>query len=147
MPYRNLLVLFCLILVTNMAMADDSRRHLKVDGMSVYLGVMPAQITQKYLAMHDGSAEKEHRYHVLVALFDSKSGKRITDARVKAAVFPLGLQRSPEELEPMRNDLLSYGNYFTLHKPELYRIRVEIRRGDNDEHLSIAEFVFQRPLD
>lgn len=46
----------------------------------------------------------------------------------------------------MRGESVSYGNYFILHKPERYRIRVEIRRGD-DEHLSVAEFVFQRPLD
>ena len=146
MPYRNLLVFFCLVFAANITMADDSRRHQLVNGLSVYLGVIPAQITQEYPGMHGGDAGKEHRYHVLVALFDRKSGKRITDARVKAAVFPLGLERSPEELESMRNEPLSYGNYFTLHKPELYRIRVEIRRGD-DKHLSLAEFVFQRPLD
>ncbi len=146
MLYRNLLVFFCLVFAANMAMADDSKRHLKINGMSVYLGVIPAQITQDYPGMHSAAAGAEHRYHVLVALFDSKSGKRITDARVKAAVFPLGLERSPEELEPMRGEPLSYGNYFTLHKPELYRIRVEIQRGD-DGHLSVAEFVFQRPLD
>ncbi len=140
------LVFFCLIFFTNMAMADDSKRHLQINGMSVYLGVIPAQLSQEHPAMHGGFAGEEHRYHVLVALFDSRSGKRITDASVKAAVFPLGLERSPEALEAMRSEPLSYGNYFTLHKPELYRIRVEIRRGDNG-HLSVAEFVFQRPLD
>lgn len=129
MSYRNLLVFFCLVFFANMAMADDSKRHLQINGMSVYLGVIPAQITQEHSAMHGGSADEEHRYHVLVALFDSKSGKRITDARVKAAVFPLGLERIPKELEAMRGESLSYGNYFTLHQPELYRIRVEIRRG------------------
>ncbi|VAX04532.1 hypothetical protein MNBD_GAMMA20-2390 [hydrothermal vent metagenome] len=146
MSYRNPLVFFCLVLFTTMVMADDSKRHLQINGMSVYLGVIPAQITQEHPAMHGGSASGEHRYHVLVALFDSRSGKRITDARVKAAVFPLGLARPAKELEAMRGESLSYGNYFTLHKPELYRIRVEIRRGDNG-HLSVAEFVFQRPLD
>ncbi len=146
MLYRNILVFFCLIFVANVAMADDPQRHQQVDGMDIYLGVIPAQITQEHPGMHGGAGGKEHRYHVLVALFDSRSGKRITDASVKAAVFPLGLRRSPEELEPMRGEPLSYGNYFTLHKPERYRIRVEIRRGD-DKHLSVVEFVFQRPLD
>ncbi len=146
MPLGRLLVFLCLIVVTNVALADGLKRYAQTDGISVYLGVIPAQITQKYPGMHGGVPGNEHRYHVLVALFDNKSGKRITDATVKAAVYPLGLERPPRRLEPMRNDLLSYGNYFTLHEPEPYRVRVEILRGD-DQQPSVAEFVFQRPLD
>jgi hypothetical protein len=147
MLYRNLLISFCLLFTTSLAIADELERHQRVDGMSVYLGVIPAQLIQEYSGgMHGGDADKEHRYHVLVALFDSKSGERIIDARIKATVSPLGLGGSTKELEVMHGELLSYGNYFTLHKPELYRIRVEIQREKGGAK-SMANFVFRRPRD
>jgi len=146
MLYKNVLVYFCLLFVTNLVMADGSERYQQVDGMSVYLGVIPAQLTQKqHPGMHGGS-DKEHRYHVLVALFDVKSGERITDARLKATVAPLGFGGVTKELEPMRSEPISYANYFTMHKPELYRILVEIRRGE-DKTKSVANFVYRRPRD
>ncbi len=145
MSYRNLLVFCCLLFAANLAIADDSERHQQVDGLSVYLGVIPAQLTQEHPGMHGGASDKEHRYHLLVALFDARSGERITDAKLKATVSSLGLGGSTKALEPMRDEPLSYGNYFIMHKPELYRIRVEIRRGDSKP--SVASFVFQRPRD
>ena len=146
MSHRNLLVFFGLLFAANLAMADDSERHQRVDGMSVYLGVIPAQLTQEHPGMHGGASDKAHRYHVLVALFDSKSNQRITDARVKATVSPLGLGGRTKALEPMNEELLSYGNYFTMGKPELYRIRVEIQRGKGGDK-SVANFIYQRPRD
>ena len=146
MPYRNLSVFFCLLFAASLVLAGNSERHQQVDGMDIYLGVIPAQLTQEHSGMHGSEADRKHSYHILVALFDSKSRKRITDARVKATVSLLGMGGSTKELEPMRDEALSYGNYFTLHEPELYRIKFEIRRGDS-KHLSVAKFVFQRPRD
>ena len=148
MVNKNPVVLCCLLLLFGQAVADDSNRHLQVDGMSVYLGVIPAQLTQQHPEMHGGGADKEHRYHLLIALLDSSSSERITDAQLKATVSLLGLAGSTKSLEPMHGaqSIMSYGNYFTMPKPELYRIRVEIRRGDS-KHLSVANFVFQRPRD
>ncbi len=144
MLYRNLLAGFCFLFAANLAIAADAERHQQVDGMNIYLGVIPAQLTQEHPGMHSGGADKKHRYHVLVALFDIKSGKRITDAKIKATISPLGMGGDTKELEPMHSKLLSYGNYFTLHRPELYRIRVEIQRKES-EGSSVANFVFQRP--
>ncbi len=135
-----------LLFAVTAVMASDSERHQQVDGMDIYLGVMPAQLTQEHPGMHGSKVDKEHSYHVLVALFDSKTRMRITDARVKATVSLLGMGGSTRKLEPMRDEPLSYGNYFILHEPELYRIKVQIRRGDS-KHVSVAEFVFRRPRD
>ncbi|OYZ23670.1 MAG: hypothetical protein B7Y23_09955 [Sulfurovum sp. 16-42-52] len=92
MLYKNVLILLLLIFGTNLVMADDSQRYQKVDGMSIYLGVIPAQLTQKYSSMHGGVTSNEHSYHIVIALFDSKSGKRITNARVKASVAALSMK-------------------------------------------------------
>ncbi len=140
MLYKNMFVFFCLLFAASLVMAGDSERHLQVDGMNVYLGVIPAQLTSE--KMHNSATSKEHNYHVLIAVFDSKSGARITDAKLKATVAPLGLGGHSKELEVMPGDALSYGNYFVMHKPGRYRILVEIQRG---ETTSMAHFVYQRP--
>ena len=146
MLFRNLLISLCFLFAATLAMAGDSERHQMVDGMSVYLGVIPAQFVKDHPGMHGGSGDKKHNYHVLVALFDGKSGERITDANVKATVSPLGMAGSSKHMEAMHGDIVSYGNYFTLQKPEAYRILVEIRRG-KDGDKSEANFVYRRPRD
>lgn len=49
---------------------------------------------------------------MVVALFESVSGRRITDAQVTAQVSELGLAGPVERLERMViGDAISYGNY------------------------------------
>ncbi len=146
MVYRNAIAICSLLLWFGHAVADDAQRHQRVGGMDVYLGVIPAQLTQGHLKMHGGASLEEHRYHVLVALFDNKTGKRITNAEIKATVSPLGQMGKTKMLESMHEEVRSFGNYFTLHKPEHYRIKVEIQRGDKMPVVT-ANFVYQRPRD
>ncbi len=142
MLYRNIAVFFCLLFAASLVMADDSSRHLQVEGMDVYLGVIPAQLTSE--KMHNSATPKEHGYHILIALFDRKSGLRITDAKLKASVGLVGVTGSSKELEVMPGNALSYGNYFMMHQPERYRIVVEIKRKESNVK-STASFVYQRP--
>ncbi|NIR30549.1 MAG: hypothetical protein GWN84_14815 [Gammaproteobacteria bacterium] len=104
--------------------------HRVVDGMSIFIGVMPAQAIAKRggveATMH-GGAGGAHSYHVMVALFDHADGQRITDARVTATVGEIGMAKESEPLEPMHaGGVVTYGNYFTLPRAGLYRIRIEI---------------------
>ncbi len=54
-----------------------------VDGVAIYLGVMPAQIVQGHpkehpeVGMHGGAPTRGDRVHVVVALFDNATGGRI----------------------------------------------------------------------
>ena len=134
---------------SNSAMASDSKYHKIVDGMSVYFGIIPAQLIHGHGSMHnDGSSikSKVYTYHVLVAIFDNDSGKRITDARLKATITPLGTKGETKKLEPMHGDLVSYGNFFAMPEISPYTIKVEIQRRDNRVK-SIVEFTFKRPRD
>jgi len=106
-----------------------------VDGLTVYLGVLPAAMIQGHDAghteavMHDGVPHGEHAYHVMVAIFDADSGERIEDATVVAEVSPLGSSPVQRSLEPMQiADTITYGNYFTMAGDGLYRIAVSISR-------------------
>ena len=133
---------------TSSIMAEHAERHQTVNGLSVYFGVIPAQLIVGHGSMHRSTdmIHGKHTYHILVALFDNKSGERITDAKMKATVTPLGMKGLSKKLEPMHGDLISYGNYFTMSEVTSYTIKVEIRRTDN-EVKSIAHFTYKRPRD
>ena len=147
MLYRKIFVFLFFILSTDMAMATHSERHQTVNGMSIYFGALPAQIIQDHEDMHGGNENTgKYTYHIVIALFDSKTGKRIMYAKVKATVIPLGMKGVTKKLEPMHANLKSYGNYFVLHNAAPYTIRVEIQRSGSGK-ISIAEFTFTRPRD
>ena len=146
MFYRNFIVGLCFLFATSLAVASDSERHQVVGASSVYLGVIPVQLVKEHPGMHGVKTPRGQSYHILVALFDRTSGKRITDAKVKATVSFPGTKKVTKELEPMRGDLISYGNYFMMQEPGVYRIRIEIERKEGGG-TSVANFRFQRPSD
>lgn len=125
--------------VASAAGAGDGHRvetgtHQRVDGIDVYYGMLPAPVagrhpaTHEERAMHGGVPAGKGQYHLVVALFDA-SGKRITDAKVSAAVGEFGMAAARKTLEPMRvGEATSFGNYFSLRGSGLYRIAIEIRR-------------------
>ena len=95
--------------------------------------------------MHGGVPVGEYQRHVLVALFDAASGKRIVGAKVSARVYELNRTGSQKKLEPMLiADTVSYGNYFNIpvnNSP--YRIRVLIELPGVAGVIE-AEFDYQR---
>ncbi len=102
-------------------------------GLTVYLGVVPAELVKgpgphsAERPMHGGSPRGGHEHHVVVALYDSASNTRITDATVTAKVSGLGLSGPQKTLEPMKiADTITYGAYFNL-TADLYTIRVTVQ--------------------
>ena len=109
---------------------DDSGQHKIVNGVAIYLGVMPSEMILGHAEaeMHGGVPAGDHQYHVLVSLFDNATGKRITNAQVKANVYEIGLSGVQKKLEPMLTaGTISYGNYFNMAGANPYRILVQIR--------------------
>ncbi len=102
----------------------------------VYLAVVPAAITRGHppehtgQGMHGGPPEGRYAHHLLVALFDEKTGTRINGAEVTAVVH--GLRHTPEErvaLEPMMvGGVQAYGGFATLPARDYYRIEIEVVR-------------------
>lgn len=129
-----LMVLGLVTLNAGAAAGDAPETFQVVDGGANYLGVMPAQIVQGHAAeheeskMHGGVPPGRYRDHMVVALFDNASGRRIVDAQVTAAVMEQGLGPERKTLEPMRiNDSVTYGNYFGIPDNGIYHIQVRIR--------------------
>lgn len=145
MLHKNLFILLFFLLSTNIVVAEELRHHQRVDGMNIYLDVFPLELVKQDQSMHGGFTDEKDNYHIVVTLFDIKSGKRITNASVHASVEPLGREYKTKELEPMYG-ALSYGNYFTMYKAIHYNVKVEIHRTDI-ELKSVAMFIFKRPQD
>ena len=123
-------------LLLTAAFAADSSQHKVVHGVAIYLGVFPAEMILGHpkphveAEMHGGVPAGQHQYHVVVALFDNATGKRITGARVKANVSEIGLSRAQKKLEPMLiAGTVSYGNYFNMpatNNPYRIQVRIEL---------------------
>jgi len=113
--------------------ADIPENFQVIDGVAIYLGVLPAQIIQGHPdkhpehKMHGGIPTKGHRDHVVVALFDEATGKRIENAEVTASVMEIGLGSKKKKLDPMKiSGTITYGNYFSMPDKNIYHINVQI---------------------
>lgn len=131
--------------------ATPATQPATVDGVGIYLGVLPAAMVSGHppghpeTTMHGGVPRGQHRFHVLVALFDAASGERITGAQVRARVAELGLTGTQRTLEPMViAGTESYGGYFKLDGDNPFRIALEIRRP-GAERVIRAEFEYRHP--
>lgn len=137
------------------ALAADTRLHKVVDGVAIYIGVLPAEMvkghprTHSEGVMHDGVPAGKNRYHLVVALFDDTSGKRISGAgiKIKARVSEFGFPGQEKKLDPMViAGTVTYGNYFAMPNPGPYRIHLEIRHARMHSAGTIAaEFEYRRP--
>mgnify|MGYP001576211106 CR=1 FL=1 len=120
-----------------------------VEGLNVYLGVLPAAMVQRQLKSdtgmpaHSGAPPGKHVYHVTVAVFDATSGERRQDLNVRARVSGVGLSGPEKDLLPMTiADTVTYGNYFILPPNDTYKVQVEIRRPGQAEPVR-ADFVYE----
>ena len=115
------------------AASDPS--HKTVEGMEVYLGVLPAETLR---ARHAGSDAQTKLYGgipggagyflVNVTLRDSGSKAEIKDAQIEARVANL-MNGETRKLEPATiNNSVSYGNYFQMPGKDPYTVTLKIRK-------------------
>ena len=120
--------------ITMPAAASHVDQYKVAGGMAVYFGVLPPEIVRGHApehpegTVHGGAARGKKDSHVVVALFETKGGRRISGADVYARVAETGKAGERKKLEPMKiDDTVSYGNEFTMSAKGPYRISVEIR--------------------
>lgn len=114
-------------------MADDSPRYQVVDGVRIYIGILPmAMVGEKTPDMH-GATPGAGSFHLVAALFDEKSGDRISNAKLTASLTGADADVS-KKLEPMSmNNVASYGNFFMFPGLGEYGVRVEAVLPGNDQ--------------
>ena len=122
-----------------------------VDNVAIYLGLMPTEMIRGHPAehaensMHGGPAPASGQYHVLIALFDAKSGARISGASVTARVSEVGLVGPEKTLEPMEiAGTETYGNFFPMAGHGPFRIEVAIRLPGQSREIR-AHFEHRHP--
>lgn len=123
-----------LMLVVAPSRAEEAGSpHQTVAGVEIYLGVVPAAMVRAHPRqhpegrMHGGTAGRG--YHVMVALFEAKTGARIVNAQVGARLVSPSPSGPETRLEPMTiAGAQTYGNYLDMAPGGSYRIDVSIRR-------------------
>lgn len=148
LTHRLFLIFFMISLVTATTAQTNTRQT--VDGVEVYLGIVPAEMVRGHprehpeSTMHGGVATGQS--HLMVALFDAKTGMRITDARVNVRLSVRGghLQEVVKQLEPMLiAGSQTYGQYFPMLASEPYQIEVTITLSGRDKPV-VANFEWSK---
>ncbi len=108
-----------------------------VDGMTIYVGVIPAELVRGHSiepsdpkALHGATPKDSSSHHLVVALFDAKTGVWISDARIKAGIGDRSYNHESDKwLEPMQIDgTITYSNFFLMQGEDVWRIHLHIQR-------------------
>ncbi|MFN3545496.1 MAG: hypothetical protein ACK4UX_11675 [Thiobacillus sp.] len=131
-----------LLLLVTMLSPALAQSRLERSGITLYWGLVPAAVVAEkhdLAELHGGPPKGGGQvHHLVVALYDSASGRRIEDAVVRAQISESGIVDEPAKyLVPMKvNELASYGQMFGVAKYGPYRFRLWVRlpgRGDEIE--------------
>ena len=115
--------------------AADESQVRTVGDFVIYIGLVPSEMILGHrLApeMHGGVPAGEHVYHVLIAVFDRKTGERVKDLEeITARVADVHGATPTKKLESMLfGSEIGFGNYFDLPRTGPYRVVVRLtRRG------------------
>jgi hypothetical protein len=114
--------------------ADTAYRQV-VDGVAIYFGILPGELVRGHppghpeSGMHGGVPVGDN--HLTIALFNDKTGVRITRAKVSATITGPDRFKLTKKLEPMTiAGSATYGNYFSMPGPGPYRIVLHIQAPD-----------------
>ena len=131
------LTLFATLAFSFATNAHSASDHVTVGGMEVYFGALPAELIgndPELSRMHGGKPRWPGYHHLVISLYDSKSGARITDAKVSAKVGPVGWPDTEKKLDPITiAGTITYGNYFLMNRPGLHRITVSIQKAGGNK--------------
>lgn len=122
---------FALLLVL-FAYAGPASAQARQDkeGITVYWGLVPAAVVSEKHVIEEMHGHRPagggQVHHLVVAVFDSSSGRRIDKAVVRAQLSESGIvDEPPRYLTPMSIDgQLSYGQVFSVAKAGPYRFRL-----------------------
>jgi hypothetical protein len=137
------------------AMAAETDESKTAGGLTVYLGVVPAEIVKgppthvllsKGPHEYDIMSKSPHDYQIVAAIFDAASGERVSHVIVTAEVFGLGLSGSKKQLEPMQiAGTAAYGGFFDLPGSDLYTVKLTVERSGTNP--AVLQFKYDHRLD
>ena len=125
-----------------------------VDGLRFDYGVVQSETVRAHPSdhpertMHQGPSASPDSYHVVLALFDAKSGARIKDADVSLELSGPGhgVSRVTIPLEPMAQvGDVTYGGYVSLPASAKYRLTFAVAHAGGRTGTVKARFLFEKP--
>ena len=128
---------FAAIVALPCAIAEETGFRKNVGDYALYLAVMPAALIR-------GPAARD-THQVMVSIFDSRSGLRVSGLQVKARVAAPGFYGEKRDLEPISvGGATVYGKAFPMLGRGPFRVDVEFstRYGP---HAQQATFYFTHP--
>jgi hypothetical protein len=126
--------------------------RLDKEGVTIYWGFVPAAVVSEKHALDDmhggrpGGGGQVH--HLVVALYDSTSGRRIDNAVMRAQLSESGIvDEPPKYLTPMPiNGQMSYGQVFSVVKAGPYRFHIWVRPPGRKTDIEFAISAFSPHL-
>ena len=143
--WRFLTATWLLLLLATMLSPALAQSRMERSGVTLYWGLVPAAVVADKHALaelHGGPPKGGGQvHHLVVALYDSASGRRIEDAVVRAQLSEAGIVDEPAKyLPPMKvNEQASYGQVFGVAKDGPYRFRLWVRLPSRTDEI---EFQF-----
>ena len=116
------------------AAALNPVQPIRLDGMELFFGIIPAEIVRGHPSDHEersmhGGVPRGKMYHLVLSVFDTKTGARITNATITGSVTEPGMAIQRKPLESMSfGGAVSYGNYFAMPNQGPYEIVVNVQR-------------------
>jgi len=136
---------------TSPAAAGVRQSSQTVDGLTVYLGIVPAAITRGHRSEHAGEAgagaplRSVHDIHVIAAVFSKNTGDRIRNVTVSAR-FQGELGRAwTIPLRPMTvNGALTYGGFTSMGTNMNATVSIIVQRPSRTrrQHATVARFEY-----
>jgi len=133
------------------AAALNPDQPIRLDGMELFFGIVPAEILRDHpreheeQTMHGGVPGRRGVHHLTISVFDARTRARITDAAVTGSVTEVGTATQNQKLEAMSfGGTVSYGNYFSMPGQGPYDIVVNVRRS-SDGRAATARFQYWHP--
>lgn len=131
---------------TDVAAADSTSRSVTTHGLTVHFGIVPAEkatrVPEEGSAPGAKTAQNLASYHLVVALFDARTGARIDNAMVIASMTaPASKARPKVQVKRLPvltvNGMTTYGNYFDMQWAGRYHIDLSVKRRDSADTVHV----------
>jgi hypothetical protein len=136
---------FALLAAVAQAAPTDQRQQN--ERITLYYGVIPAALSQAAVEAHSPAPDPHgaartaaDTHHFVVALFDTPTGQRITQATVTVRHTPPRGAAMSKTLEAMPlGNALSFGSTFVIAEGRNHRFHIEVRRaGERTEQFDVV---------
>lgn len=143
----NAIFVSLLIVVCLPAHASNLSRSITAHGLTVHYGIVPVRkaAAPGQMIASNNSATSPDAYRLTVAIFDAKTGRRLSNATVLATVKGPRSQEAQLHANPVTKHLeptniggvVTYGNDFAMRWNGVYHVELLVARSEGAKQVTI----------